>query len=216
VTTTTVVTPVAVAVLASDPIVGDGTVAYLSGCPETRPVPLDRLDCASVVLVMTDQIRADMLSLMQHAAAQSTDGDTRFVLVCDDIRESELLRVLRWGVVSVLPRREAGYERIVRALVNASEVQAELPDSAQGWVAETIRTIERDVLGPHDLTVAGLYTREVDVLRLLAEGMDTNEIASRLNFSERTVRNIIHGVLNRLELRNRVHAVAYALRNGVM
>jgi DNA-binding NarL/FixJ family response regulator len=72
------------------------------------------------------------------------------------------------------------------------------------------------VLDPHGLTAAGLYTREVDVLRLLAEGMDTLEIAQRLNYSERTVKNIIHGVLSRLKLRNRSHAVAYALRNGVM
>jgi DNA-binding NarL/FixJ family response regulator len=51
---------------------------------------------------------------------------------------------------------------------------------------------------------------------LLAEGMDTVEIAQRLNYSERTVKNIIHGLLSRMKLRNRSHAVAYALRNGVM
>ena len=72
------------------------------------------------------------------------------------------------------------------------------------------------MLAPHDLTTAGLYNREVEVLRLLAEGMDTLEIARRLSYSERTVRNIIHGLLTRMKLRNRAHAVAYALRNGVM
>jgi len=54
------------------------------------------------------------------------------------------------------------------------------------------------------------------VLRLLAEGIDTLEIAQQLSYSERTVRNIIHGMLTRMKLRNRVHAVAYALRNGVI
>ena len=62
---------------------------------------------------------------------------------------------------------------------------------------------------------------EVDAIEargreLLAEGLDTHEVAGRLNYSERTVRNIIHGVLTRLKLRNRTHAVAYALRSGVM
>jgi DNA-binding NarL/FixJ family response regulator len=72
------------------------------------------------------------------------------------------------------------------------------------------------VLGPRGLDIAGFYAREVDVFRLLAEGLDTHEVAGRLNFSERTVRNIIHGALTRLKLRNRTHAVAYALRSGVM
>ena len=44
------------------------------------------------------------------------------------------------------------------------------------------------MLDPQGLTTAGLCTREVDVLRLFAEGMDTVEIAERLNYSERTVR----------------------------
>ena len=72
------------------------------------------------------------------------------------------------------------------------------------------------MLAPHDLTIAGLYTREVEVLRLVAEGADTLEIAQRRSYSERTVRNIIHGLLTRMKLNNRAHAVAYALRNGVM
>jgi DNA-binding NarL/FixJ family response regulator len=210
------VTPVTVAVLASDPIVGDGTVAYLRDCPQIRLVPPDRLSFASVVLVMADQVSEETLQLMQEAAGQVSGGEARFVLVCDGIREPQLLRALRWGLVSVLPRREVGYERIVRALVNASEGRGELPQQAQDWLAGRLRAVQRDVLDPHGLTIAGLYAREVDVLRLLAEGMDLGEIAGRLSCSERTVRNIIHGVLSRLKLRNRVHAVAYALRNGAM
>ena len=50
----------------------------------------------------------------------------------------------------------------------------------------------------------------------IAEGLDTLEIAQRLSYSERTVRNIIHGLLTRMKLNNRAHAVAYALRNGAM
>jgi DNA-binding NarL/FixJ family response regulator len=118
--------------------------------------------------------------------------------------------------VSVLPRQETDYERIARALVSARDGKLELPAGAHGWLEERIRLVQRDVLAPLDLTAAGLYTREVEVLRLLAEGADTLEIARRLSYSERTVRNIIHGLLTRMKLRSRAHAVAYALRNGVM
>ena len=58
--------------------------------------------------------------------------------------------------------------------------------------------------------------REVDVLRLLAEGYDTADIADALAYSERTIKNVIHDVTSRLQLRNRSHAVAVAMRTGVI
>jgi DNA-binding NarL/FixJ family response regulator len=50
----------------------------------------------------------------------------------------------------------------------------------------------------------------------MADGMDTAEIATKLSYSERTVKNVFYGLTNRLHLRNRPHAVAYALRKGMI
>jgi DNA-binding NarL/FixJ family response regulator len=209
-------TAVAVAVMATEPLIAQGAVAFLRACPGLRVVPPDQLDRASVVLVIAGQVSDKTLALIQHAAGLAPGRVTRFVLVCDRIRDWQLLQALSSGLVSVLPRPDTDYEQIARALVKASDGQVELPDEARGWAAGRLRAIQRDVLDPHGLTAAGLYTREVDVLRLLAEGLDTVEVARRLNYSERTVRYIIHGVLSRMKLRNRVHAVAYALRSGAL
>ena len=65
-------------------------------------------------------------------------------------------------------------------------------------------------------TRSRLAQREVDVLRLVADGYDTAQIAHRLCYSERTVKNVLHGVTTRLQLRNRSHAVAYAVREGLI
>ena len=54
------------------------------------------------------------------------------------------------------------------------------------------------------------------MLRLVADGYDTAEIAQQLAYSERTVKNVLHDVTTRLQLRNRSHAVAYALREGLI
>ena len=205
-----------VVVMADDPLAGQGAAAYLATYPKITPLPPDNLDRADVVLVMANRVTEETLSLMQHAAGHVPDRDLTFVLVCDDIREAQLLRALSWGMVSVLLREETDYDRVVHALMHAAAGGAEVPKDAPGWLQSHIRAIRRDVLDPRGLTSAGLFTREVDVLRLLADGLDTLEISERLNYSERTVRNIIHGVLTRLKLRNRVHAVAYALRSGVM
>jgi DNA-binding NarL/FixJ family response regulator len=61
-----------------------------------------------------------------------------------------------------------------------------------------------------------LTDREFDVLRLLAAGDSTRDIAKRLSYSERTVKNIVHDLLVKLNCRTRAHAVALATRRGVI
>ncbi|MEK8146338.1 LuxR C-terminal-related transcriptional regulator [Streptomyces sp. M10(2022)] len=56
----------------------------------------------------------------------------------------------------------------------------------------------------------------MQVLRLIADGLDTSEIAAALHLSVRTIKQALTGLMNRSELRNRSHAVAYALRQGLI
>jgi DNA-binding NarL/FixJ family response regulator len=62
----------------------------------------------------------------------------------------------------------------------------------------------------------GLTDRELQVLALMAEGESTRGIAGRLAFSERTVKNVVHDVLLKMDCRNRPHAVAEATRQGII
>ena len=62
----------------------------------------------------------------------------------------------------------------------------------------------------------GLTQREVTVLRMLADGEATRGIAHQLNYSERTVKNIVRNVLEKLGCRTRAQAVAFATRHGVI
>jgi DNA-binding NarL/FixJ family response regulator len=56
----------------------------------------------------------------------------------------------------------------------------------------------------------------VAVLKLIAEGHDTAEIAKALSYSERTIKNVLQSAMIRLQVRNRSHAVAYAVREGLI
>ncbi len=60
-----------------------------------------------------------------------------------------------------------------------------------------------------------LTEREIQVLRLVAQGLSNQEIASRLVISERTVRNHVGNILHKLHLANRTQAALYALREGI-
>ena len=61
-----------------------------------------------------------------------------------------------------------------------------------------------------------LHQREIAVLSLLADGLDTAAVADRLSYSPRTIKNILHAVMLRLNLSNRTHAVAFAIRHRLI
>jgi DNA-binding NarL/FixJ family response regulator len=61
-----------------------------------------------------------------------------------------------------------------------------------------------------------LVPREVEVLRFLADGMEVQEIAAELNYSERHIKGIVHTAVRRLGQRNRTQAVAHAIRAGIL
>ncbi|MFF8096855.1 LuxR C-terminal-related transcriptional regulator [Streptomyces sp. NPDC016675] len=61
-----------------------------------------------------------------------------------------------------------------------------------------------------------LTEREIDIVRLLAEGWTTEEIAHKLGYSDRTIKDAIHSLNSRLGLRNRAHAVGYGAQLGIL
>jgi NarL family two-component system response regulator LiaR len=85
-------------------------------------------------------------------------------------------------------------------------------------LAPTIaRKLMRELQQPPDLPPAEqpLSEREVQVLRLVAQGLPNKEIAERLVVSERTVRAHVSNILSKLHLANRTQAALYAIREGL-
>jgi NarL family two-component system response regulator LiaR len=75
----------------------------------------------------------------------------------------------------------------------------------------------RELNQPSDLPPAAdpLTPRELQVLKLLAQGLTNQEIADRLVISEWTVRTHVRNILGKLHLANRTQAALYALREGI-
>ena len=67
-----------------------------------------------------------------------------------------------------------------------------------------------------DPALPRLTERETEVLRLVAKGLSSKQIADRLVLSHRTVQNHVQNTLNKLQLHNRVELVRYAIRRGLI
>ena len=137
-------------------------------------------------------------------------------MVVTRLDDASLLAAVEAGSCGILRRSEAVADRIVEAVLTAAKGDGSVPPDLLGRLLDQMSRLQRQVLAPRGLSLSGFTDREVDVLRLLSEGWDTAEIASKLAYSERTVKNVIHDITARLQLRNRSHAVAYAVRQGLI
>lgn len=199
-------------VAACDPLSRDGVASQLRGhgvdlVDERGLGP----DVVAVVVVddMDDRAVGDVRSLRRR-------GVDHVVVVAARLDDAGLLAAAEAGASGVLRRGEVTPQSLVACVRSAAAGEGSLPPDLLSRLLGQVGRLQRQVLAPRGLTFSGLTEREVRVLRLLADGLDTAEVGRQLFLSERTVKNVVHDVTSRLHLRNRTHAVAYALRQGLI
>jgi len=200
-------------VYASDPISEAGIAGQLRGQPAVQLVEHADVDTAAVAIVVTDEVDEEATRAVK---ALQRNGVPRVVVVVTRVDDSGLLAAVEAGACGLVRRRDATSERLVAAVRSAVAGDGSLPPDLLGRLLDQVGRLQRQVLAPHGVTLSGMAEREIEVLRLVADGLDTNEIAQQMCYSERTVKNVIHDVTTRLQLRNRSHAVAYAMRQGLI
>ncbi|MER8088747.1 response regulator transcription factor [Streptomyces sp. NPDC014724] len=203
-----------VALRAQDPISQAGVASQLRARPEVSVTEWVEGDASpQIVVVVVDTVDEEVLTMLRHIQRTST---SRAVLVTTDIDEQKLVSAAECGVAGVVRRSESTPEHLVQVIRTVARGEGHLPSDLLGRLLEEVGRLQGQVLGPRGLHFTGLAAREVDVLRLVAEGYDTADIATKLAYSERTIKNVLHSVMTRLQLRNRSHAVAYAMRQGLI
>jgi DNA-binding NarL/FixJ family response regulator len=201
-----------VRVFARDPISEAGVASQLRPRPEVCVLTRED-EPPEVVLVVVERVDDELVNTIRFLRR---NGDAHVVLVVSDLDDQGLVRAVESGVVGLVRRAEATPDRLVAAVLAAGRGEGSVPPDLLGRLLDQVGRLQRTVLDPRGLAFNGLAAREVEVLRLVAEGCDTAQIARQLSYSERTVKNVLHDVTTRLQLRNRSHAVAYALREGLI
>lgn len=197
----------------SDVISRAGVVSQLRPRPEILLLDDNEWEQARVAVVVSDSIDEHTLRTLRSLRAR---GVPALVLVVTYVDDAGLVAAVEHGVAGLLRRSEASADRLVEVIRAAEAGNGSVPPDLLGRLLHQVGALQREVLGPRGLSFSGLADREVEVLRLVAEGFDTAEIAAKLSYSQRTIKNVLHDITSRLHLRNRSHAVAYALRNGLI
>lgn len=206
--------PITLTVHASDPLSEAGIVGQLRHEHDLAFLPGDSAqppDVAVVVADVVDEHTADVIRRVRRRRSTSV------VLVVAVIDGRGVLAAVDAGVTGIVRRVDATAVRLVEAVHGAATGAGVIPPDLLGRL---LRQDGRPAAAPSAhgprLTYGGLSRRELTVLRLVADGYSTTEIAAQLAYSERTVKNALHDLTSRFQLRNRSHAVAFAVREGLI
>ncbi len=208
-----------VLIVADDPLARAGIASMLTELPELSIVgrigSLEGL-APAVVTYRPDVLLWDMGWKPETALARLSGASTLppIVALVDD--ETDALAVWRAGATGVLPR-DAPPTRIAAALSAAAQ-QLHIVDPAFRSVffapapAQPNPAFAADEAPPAE----ELTPRELEVLRLVAEGLPNKTIAQRLDISEHTVKFHVNALLGKLEVSSRTEAVVRATRLGLI
>lgn len=151
--------------------------------------------------------------LIDAEVDKTTGGtiDVPIVALIDEPDASWTAEALRSGVKAVLPR-EADMEDVSAAIQAAHAGMIFLdPEVAQELVAKVRTPSDQETEIADDLT-----PREIEVLRMLAEGLGNREMAARLGISDHTVKFHISSILDKLNASSRTEAVTLGIRMGLI
>jgi NarL family two-component system response regulator LiaR len=207
-------------------LVRKGLRYYLNTVPDIAIVG-EAGDADSAVIgvaeAVPDVVLMDLLIPLQAGAEPSDEGGVQAtrrvrqisprtqVVVLTSFSQDELVfSAIKAGALSYL-LKDADAETVARAIRAASRGEAILhPRIAQRLMQEVT-----DPSRGQD-AVAELTAREMEVLRLIAQGLSNGEIAERLVITERTVKAHVSNLLGKLHLSDRTQAAVYAWREGLM
>lgn len=138
------------------------------------------------------------------------------VLVLTSYGDNErVFSAVRAGAAGYL-LKDASPEQLLQAIHDVHNGESHLHPTIALKVLREFEAAEEQRAAGRTLTDFPLTDREVEVLRLVAQGMSNLSISEQLGISERTVGNHIGSILRKLHLTNRTQAALYALREGLI
>ncbi len=180
---------------------------------------VDEAEDAAQVERLVARLQPDVLCVDQSLLAgvqtlrriREKSPKTQILILTEGPSESDLLGYIKAGARGAISKRETGGV-LVKALrtVAAGEVWAGRRVMAR--VIEELSTLATSVEGSHGVVLPPLTQREVRITELVAQGCNNKEIAEKLRLSEKTIKNHLTNIYEKLGCRDRAQLMAFLLR----
>ena len=143
---------------------------------------------------------------------KSTSSDTKVVMLTMHADQDVLTNAIRAGAIGYLTK-DCSTREIAEAVRMAAEGDTVLSPQLARSMLEEVRRIDQPRTAEEDRVVT---KREEEVLQLIADGCSTPEVAERLYISQKTVKNHLASIYQKLDARDRTQAVLQAVRMGIV
>jgi DNA-binding NarL/FixJ family response regulator len=200
--------PARIAVVDDHPLLRDGIIAVFATQPDLELVGVG--DDGEAAVRLYREVRPDVMLL--DLQMPNVDGIEAMTRILSEFPEARILVLTTYS----------GDGRATQA-IKAGASGYLLKNSLRTDLLDAIRSIHRggthfdmQVMAPADREAKRLTARESDVLNLAAAGNSNKQIAVRLSLSEETIKSYMKAIFARLGAMDRTHAVAIAVRNGLI
>lgn len=198
-----------IAVAADDAVSAEGALAFLGTHPRLTAFPVSRTPERPDFLVVLAERLTDTLSTIVCDTCTGQSAATAVIAV--DALPRRLENAIKGCNIGALrSRRTTRYADIISDILGT-------PVPASGHPARRGDDCPPPADDGDDTTPGTPFTpREIDVIRLIAEGFESEQIAEQLSYSVRTVKRAVNVATTRHGLRNRTQLVAFALGHGLI
>ena len=164
--------------------------------------------CPDVILMDLMMPKLDGIEATRQITAKIPGA--RVIVLTSFAADEKVFPAIKAGALGYL-LKDSGPEELVRAIHQVYRGEPSLePSIARKVLFELAQSPKQQ-----PLTADPLTERELDVLRLIAQGCSNKEIALKLSVSELTVRTHVSNILSKLHLASRTQAALYALQKGI-
>ena len=156
-------------------------------------------------VVLMDLLMPKMDGITATATIRRAQPDTEVIALTSVLEDASVVSAVKAGAIGYL-LKDTQADELCSSIRAAAAGQVRLAPQAAARLMNEVRTPEN----PEMLT-----EREIEVLRLLAQGQANKEIARALHIAEKTVKTHVSNILAKLGLQSRTQAALYALRVGI-
>jgi two-component system, NarL family, response regulator LiaR len=211
--------PVTVLLVDDHSIVRQGVRAYLDTLPDLQVVGEAGSGMEAIRLaaeqapdvVLMDLVMPGMDGVEATRQLKQASPRSQVIVLTSYHQDEHIFPAIRAGALSYL-LKDVGPAELAEAVRKAARGEAVLHPQVAARVVQELQGASRDALNPF----TDLSGRELEVLKLIADGASNEQIAEKLVISEKTVKSHVSNILSKLHVADRTQAAVYAWREGVV